>query len=138
MTNTALALSVEIMVRIQRMLNLEIQKHGELSINNKTIWQGFLHQMDNNSWSACIEALELLMLQHPLYFQSYHEKNIETAQAAIIKYGDYYDNVLDMRNRHLNHKRIAWGCLMSIREILNAVEGIRLPNSDSSKVKGSL
>jgi hypothetical protein len=116
------------------MLNHEIEKSGEIKINNKTIWNGFLHRMDNEVWLGIVELLELLAEQQPQLFKPWDERNIEDARRALDKYSPYYDCVLDMKNRHLDHKKIAWRLLMTTREVWNRACGIHLPNSDSSKV----
>lgn len=138
MSETTRELSAEIMIHIQRMLNLQIQTNGAISINNKTIWDGFLHKMNNEVWLGCLETLWELSQAHPQYFQPFHVTAIDRGLTAIYKYAPFYDRVLDMRNRHLDHKKIAWQCLMTIREVLNNIEGIRLPNDDKAKVKTHL
>lgn len=131
---TKTELSIEIAYRIASMLNHEIETNGEIKINNKTIWSGFLHQMDNEVWMGVIDVLETLCEQHPALFKHYDEKNIEDARRALDKYSAYYDQVLDMRNRHLDHKKLAWRLLMTTREVWNRACDIHLPNSDKSKV----
>lgn len=131
---TKTELSIEIAYRIASMLNHEIETNGEIKINNKTIWSGFLHQMDNEVWMGVIDVLETLCEQHPALFKHYDERNIQDARRALDKYSAYYDQVLDMRNRHLDHKKLAWRLLMTTREVWNRACDIHLPNSDKSKV----
>ena len=129
--------SVEVIYHIARMLNNEIETNGELQINNSKIWDGYLHQMDNETWTGVLVTLKQLNLDHPKLFKLYHSDAIDDALEAIIKFGDYYDSVLDMRNRHVNHKTLAWKCLMTIREVYNNACNIHLDNSDASKVKST-
>lgn len=133
MTNTEL--SIEIMHHIQRMLNNQIENQGAIKINNKTIWNGFLHKMDNSVWRGCLETLQQLEEQSPALFDSYHRDAVAAGLKALDKYEQYYDRVLDMRNKHVDHKKIAWRCLMTIREVMNRATGIKLDNSDASRVK---
>lgn len=133
--NTNTKLSIEIMYRIKEMLNTEIRKHGEIQINNKNIWDGYLHKMDNDVWNGLLMVLQTLEEQHPKYFTMHHLKTLNEAVQLMNKYGGYYDNVLDMKNRHVDAKRTAWKCIMMIREVWNACVGEYLPNSDSSKTK---
>ena len=133
--NTNTKLSIEIMYRIKDMLNTEIRKHGEIKINNKTIWDGFLHKMGNDEWTGILNVLWQLEEQHPKYFTMQHLRNLNRATDLMNKYSDYYDNVLDMKNRHVDAKVTAWACIMMIREVWNACVGEYLPNSDSSKTK---
>jgi hypothetical protein len=135
MANIKTELSVEVIYRIARMLNTEIESNGQIQLNNKKIWEGFLHQMPNEVWRGVLETLALLNYQHPELFEYNHVTAIELGLGALDKYDSYYDNVLDMRNRHLDHKKIAWKCLMTTREVYNRCCDIYLPNSDVSKVK---
>ena len=120
------------------MLNLQILNEGAISINNPTIWKGFLHQMDNAVWRGCLGALKELSLEYPQYFQTYQITAIDQGLAALNKFDSYYDKVLDMPNKTLGHKKIAWACLMTIREVMNSIEGVRIPNEDRAKVKTQL
>lgn len=138
MTQTTRELSIDIMRHIQRTLNNIIETQGEIKINNKTIWQGYLHQMDNHVWRGILETLNQLSEQSPQLFSQYHLLAIEQGLAALDRFDMYYDNVLDMKNHHLNHKKIAWKCLMTVREIMNTAHDIRLPNCDTSRVKTNL
>ena len=131
-TNTEL--SIEIVYRIAAMLNLEIETNGEIKINNKTIWSGFLHQMENEVWYGIIDVLETVGKQHPHLLKQWDERNIQEAKQALDKFSPYYDQVLDMRNRHTNHKKLAWRLLMTTREVWNRACDIHLPNSDKSRV----
>lgn len=131
-TNTKL--SIEVVHRIAKFMNHQIESHGETKINNKEIWHGFLHKMNNEVWMGIVELWEQLSEQHPHLFKHWDERNIQDARAAIQKYSPYYENVLDMKNRHLDHKKIAWRLLMTTREVWNRCCDIHLPNSDKSKV----
>lgn len=127
--------SVEIICRIAEMLNNEIRIHGTLPYNNKNIWDNCLRQMSNPVWRAVLETLDELSTQHPRLFKIEHYDAIESALRALNKFDSSYDRVLDMSNRHLQHKKIAWKCLMTIREVYCAAVELDLPHSDSSKVK---
>lgn len=133
--NTNTKLSIEIMYRIKDMLNTEIRKHGEIQINNSVIWDGFLHKMGNNEWAGILNVLWQLEEQHPSYFSVQHLRALNDATDLMNKYADYYDRVLDMKNRHVDAKRTAWKCIMMIREVWNECVGEYLPNSDSSKTR---
>lgn len=126
--------AVEILTRIAKMLNAEIETSGEIQINNKTIWEGYLHKMDNAVWTACLEALVELNQQHPEMLTMSDYASVETALKTVRKHQDYYDRVLDMRNKHLDHKKLAWRAFMTIREVVNRCWDLDLPNSDTSKI----
>jgi hypothetical protein len=131
---TRTELSVEIIYRISEFLNAEIRQHGETQKDNPRIWHGFLHKMDNSVWRGVLETLALLSKQHPELFKIEHLTAIDEGLTLLDKYEDYYDRVLDMKNRHVDAKRVAWKCLMTTREVYCAACDIYLPNKDSSRV----
>ena len=98
-TNTDL--SIEIMYRMKEFLNNEIRQTGEIKINNKKIWDGWLHKMDNTVWRGILSTLAELEQQHPHLFTLHQSRGIEQGLALLDKYDAYYDNVLDMKNKHV-------------------------------------
>lgn len=135
MTQTNTELTVVILCHIQKTLNNIIESTGEIKINNKTIWDGYLHQMDNTVWRGCLETLAVLNDQHSELFTMHHYKAMLDGLTALDKFEQYYDMVLDMNTKTIKHKGTAWKCLMTIREVLNNCQGITILNSDTSKVK---
>ena len=131
-TNTEL--SVDIAVKITRMLNDQILSTGQIQLNNKTIWDGMLHKMDNEVWRGILEMFVKLNQQNSRMLTMQDLRNITDALALLDRYEDYYDKVLDMRNRHVDAKKTAWRALMSTREIICRCWDLDLPNQDSSKV----
>lgn len=137
MAATRTELSVEIIYRISEFLNNEIRQYGETQKDNPRIWQGFLHKMDNTVWRGVLETLSELSQQHPRLFKIEHLRAIDEGLTLLDKYDTYYDRVLDMKNRHVDAKRVAWKCLMTTREVYCAACNIHLPNSDKSRVKST-
>ena len=131
-TNTDL--SIEIMYRMKEFLNNEIRQTGEIKINNKKIWDGWLHKMDNTVWRGILSTLAELEQQHPHLFTLHQSRGIEQGLALLDKYDAYYDNVLDMKNKHVKAKGIAWNCMHTVREVWNLCVGENLPNLDSSRI----
>jgi hypothetical protein len=131
-TNTAL--SIEIMYKLKEFLNNEIRQNGEIQINNKRIWDGWLHKMDNEVWYGILETLAQLEREHPKYFNLHQSRAIEEGLTLLNKYSDYYDKVLDMNNKHVKAKGVAWKCLHTVREVWNTCVNDPLPNLNSSKV----
>lgn len=131
---TQLELSVEIAVRITKMLNDQILKTGQIQLNNKVIWDGMLHKMDNEVWRGILTMLVELNEQHPRLISLQDLRNISDALALLDKYDNYYDRVLDMRNRHVDAKKTAWRALMTTREIICRCWDLDLPNEDRSRV----
>lgn len=131
---TTTELSIDIMRHIQRTLNNIIESTGEITINNKTIWDGYLHKMDNEVWRGILETLARLEREHPEMFTMHQATAVMEGLAALNKYENYYDKVLDMNTRHIKHKGIAWKCFMTVREVMNRCMDIDLPNANSSRV----
>lgn len=131
---TQLELSVEIATRITKMLNDIILSSGQIQLNNKTIWDGMLHKMDNEVWQGIISMLLELNAQHPHTLTIQDLRNVSDAQALLNKYANYYDRVLDMRNRHVDAKKTAWKTLMTTREVICRCWELDLPNEDRSRV----
>lgn len=134
MAQTNTALSVDIACKITALLNDEILKSGEIQINNKAIWDGMLHRMDNEIWRGILEMFEELNQQHGHMLTIQDQKNITDALHLLNKFAAHYDRVLDMKNRHVDAKKTAWRALMSTREIICRCWGLDLPNSNNSRV----
>lgn len=126
-------LSVDIICEITRQLNNQILEHGELQKNNMFIWKQILHKMSNEVWEGALTVLLEVCEYYPQMAQWNDKPYLETALRTVDKYSAYYDNVLDMSNKHLHHKAIAWRSLMIMREIVTKVWGIDLPNHNTSK-----
>jgi len=129
--------SIAVMRAIAEMLNTEIRKNGEIQINNSVIWDGYLHQMHNEDWRGVLETMNTLYQQHPQLFTMQNADAIQDGLELLNKFDQYYDRVMDMRNRHVSAKKIAWKCIMCIREVWNQATDEYLPNSDESKTKTS-
>lgn len=134
MAQTNQELSAAIAAKITHKLNDEILKSGEIQINNKVIWDGMLHRMDNAVWRGILELFLELDAQYPNILTIQDLKNVQDAVALLNRYENYYDKVLDMKNRHVDAKKTAWRALMSTREIVCRCWDLDLPNKNSSKV----
>tara|TARA_R110000782_G_scaffold3275_1_gene12177 strand:- start:22772 stop:23146 length:375 start_codon:yes stop_codon:yes gene_type:complete len=121
MSNTA-ELSVTIMCHMQKTLNGIVAEHGSISINNKLIWNKYLHQMDNVIWRGVLETLVDLHQQEPEYFDLHQIGAVTQGLETLNKYYDYYDNVLHINKPTMKHRGIAWRCLMVVREVMNTIE----------------
>ena len=129
--------SIAVIQAIAEMLNTEIRKNGEIQINNSTIWDGYLHQMHNEDWRGILETMHTLYQQQPQLFSMQNVSAIDDGIALLDKFDQYYDRVMDMKNRHVSAKKTAWKCIMAIREVWNQATGEYLPNKNESKTKTS-
>lgn len=110
-------------------LNIIIEKHGHIDINNELIWQGILHKWENEEWAYAITAVALFYEQHPEYFKNFHKDAYVIALSTLKKYIDQHDRVMDKRI----NKKTAWKMIMTMRELWNAANDIYLPNDYNSK-----
>lgn len=124
MSNTA-ELSVVIMCHMQKTLNNIVEQEGSININNRTIWDKYLHQMDNVVWRGVLETLSELYMQYPQLFDIHQITAVKQGLDTLNKFYHYYDNVLHINKPHMKHRAIAWRCLMVIREVMNTVDSPR-------------
>jgi len=129
--------SIAVMEAIAEMLNTEIRKNGEIQINNSVIWDGYLHQMHNEDWRGILETMHTLYQQQPQLFSMQNISAITDGLELLAKYEQYYDRVMDMKNRHVSAKKTAWKCIMAVREVWNRATDEYLPNDNDSKTKTS-
>mgnify|MGYP003122823136 CR=1 FL=1 len=129
--------SIAVIEAIAEMLNTEIRKTGEIQINNSVIWDGYLHQMHNEDWRGVLTTLDTLHRQHPELFSMQNAEAVREGLELLDKFDQYYDRVMDMRNRHVSAKKTAWKCIMACREVWNQATDEYLPNTDESKTKTS-
>lgn len=129
--------SIAVIQAIAEMLNTEIRKNGEIQINNSVIWDGYLHQMHNEDWRGILETMHTLYQQQPQLFSMQNISAITDGLELLDKFDQYYDRVMDMRNRHVSAKKTAWKCIMAIREVWCQANNIYLPNSNESRTKTS-
>jgi hypothetical protein len=113
---------------IAQYLNEIIRTTGkQIDINNHALWDRYFHTWTNQDWDIMLTALEDLMATAPDLFKPWHRRNIQEARSAWHAQKNSNDRILDSKK----HKRKAWACVMTIREIVNAVNGIELENVDS-------
>jgi len=109
------------MVHVTKTLNEIVKRDGDININNKTIWNKYLHQMDNVVWRGVLETLEQLFQQEPYMFEIHQTVAINNALQTLNEYYDLYDNVLHINKPQMKHRGIAWRALMTVREVVNTV-----------------
>lgn len=119
MTKTTAELSVQVMCHITDTLNQIVTEQGDININNRTIWDTYLHQMDNHIWRDILETLYELYMQHPDLFEMHQVSAVKNALETLNRHYNYYDNVLHINRPNMKHRGIAWRALMVVREIVN-------------------
>ena len=119
----------DMLVDITNYLNNTIRKTGKaIDINNHDLWDRYFHTWTNQDWDLMLSALEELAQTQPHLFEHYHKRNIQEARSAWHAQKNANDRILDSKK----HKRRAWACVMTIREVVNKCLDIDLPNEDST------
>ena len=114
---------------VTKTLNSIVLDEKEISIDDKRIWNGYLHKWDNEDWTAILTACYQLYLEHPEYFKQFHKEGIEQALLTLIQNEHTSHRVLDQKA----HKKTAWKLIMSMREVWNEANGIFIPNQPAMK-----
>ena len=106
-------------------LNDVILKTGKaIERDNHDLWKKFFHHYNNQDWDNMLSALELIREHYPDAFERFHSQAMLDAREALATEGSEHRRVLDTRP----HKTKAWRTAMAIREVLNAVNGVSIPN----------
>jgi hypothetical protein len=103
-------------------LNDIIKQTGPIDINNKVIWDGYLHRWDNEDWSAMLEVMGLVITE-TFFNQPWHEQNLTEAIEAFVAAQDH-PRCMD----HKRNKKKAWKMIMTMREVVNNIRGVRILN----------
>lgn len=109
---------------IAQCLNQEIQNTGPIAIDNRRIWDGFLHRWDNTDWAHMLIAFDQLQDQYPNLIKPFHRTAFEEAKAVYLEHCDVHPRCLDTKQT----KKHAWRMIMSLREVWNAANNINIPN----------
>jgi hypothetical protein len=118
----------DMLTDITQYLNDIIRTTGKaIDINNHALWDKYFHSWSNQDWDIMLSALEDILTAHPELFKPWHKRNIQEARSAWHAQKNSNDRILDSKK----HKRKAWACVMTIREIVNEINGIEIANEDA-------
>lgn len=121
--------ATEMLTGITDYLNRIITTTGKaIDINNTELWNRYFHSWTNQDWDVMLTALEQIQKTQPSSFESWHKRNIQAARAAWHTQSSSADRILDTKR----HKAKAWACVMTIREVVNHIQGVDIPNKDST------
>ena len=122
------ATASDLLVNITDYLNTLIRKTGKrIDINNHALWDQYFHKWSNQDWDVMLSALEELIQRQPHLFEAYHKRAVQEARTAWHAQKNANDRILDTKR----HKRKAWACVMTIREVVNRINGLDIPNEDA-------
>ena len=93
-----------------------------IDINNKAIWDPYLHTWTNEDWEDMLSIIDHAIKTNPDIAKDYHRTNLLNARAVLDKGGT---RALDKRDT----KRYAWSMIMSMREMYNKLHGWDIRNA---------
>lgn len=99
----------------------------QIDINNKTIWDNYLHRWDNTDWEDMLAGFDAIANSAPEKVKAYHKNNYERAAIAINRGKHSSDRVLDKKA----NKKIAWAMIHTFREVWNNIHDKDIPNQDA-------
>lgn len=112
---------------ITNLLNGIILETGKaIDIDNQSIWKGFLHQreVDNEFWEDTIQAMEMLERECRGAFKAFHREALWAAREALDTGKNDHPRCMDQKAT----KGKTWKLIMSIREVINAINEVNIPN----------
>lgn len=112
---------------IADLLNGIIQKTGTgIEIDNQDIWKGFLHKKstDNDYWDDTLAAMEMLREKAPGAFKTFNSTAVNEARWAHTAGKHDHPRCMDTKE----NKGKAWKAIMSIREVINNINEVNIPN----------
>lgn len=109
-------------------LNDIIIKTGKpIERDNHGLWKKFFHHYNNEDWDNMLEALDLIHEHYPEAFEVFNTQALRQAREILADKGSESARVLDTKP----YKTQAWRCAMSIREVINRLNGVNIPNAPS-------
>jgi hypothetical protein len=124
----ALDLGMTLWEEIVSTLNNIVIEDGKIRIDDRRIWNGYLHRWSNNDWLLMLLAIEYQADIKPECFKSYHIDTFVEAKEILLKYIDSIPRVLDIKEPGMEHKRIAWKGIQAMREALNHINNLHIDN----------
>jgi len=106
-------------------LNDIILKTGlAIERDNHGLWKKFFHHYDNKDWENILEALQAIHEQYPEAFETYHTQAMRDVADILSSEASAKARVMDTKP----YKTKAWKAAMAIREIVNSLNDVSIPN----------
>jgi hypothetical protein len=125
---TEIEQGIELWYEIADLLNTIVREEQEISIDDRRIWDQYLHRWTNEEWMLVIGAMYELNQTNPEMFKKYHLDALEATILAL-SMGHKDHRILDKKR----NKGIEWRMIMTMREVWNSANDIFLPNQPSMK-----
>lgn len=120
---TDLERGIERWAEASKFLNQIVQEQGTIEINNHSIWNGILHDWDNEDWRLVLEAVGDLLVNHKGFFRPHHKEAFMNATKVLMDRGHEHGRILDTKP----YKGVEWRMLMTLRELWNMCNDQYLP-----------
>lgn len=99
-----------------------ITTQQQIDINNKSIWNPYLHAWTNEDWQDMLSIIDHAIRTNPDIATDYNRTAILNAQAAL---NPAQPRSLDKKDT----KKYAWAAIMSMREMYNKLNGWTIKNA---------
>lgn len=106
-------------------------KHKQIDKDEPAIWDGFLHQLTNDEWESMFMAFKDLVSKHNIFLTPHQQTKFDEAYTTFQKDKLKRERCMDIRNKFMNTKKLAWAMIMTIREVVNQVNNVDIANVDS-------
>lgn len=115
--------------------NLITSKGKQIDRDEKVIWDDFLHQLTNDEWESMFMAFKQLVDKHSIILTNHQDRKFSEAYTTFQKDKHKREKCLDILNKFMNTRSLAWGMIMVIREVVNQANKVDIPNVDAPKIK---
>ncbi len=106
-------------------LNDIILKTGKaIERDNHGLWKKFFHHYNNQDWDNIISAMEEILGAYPEAFEKFHRQAIFEARDVLANESSKSQRVMDTKP----YKIKAWKAAMAVREVINNLNGVVIPN----------
>ena len=110
-------------------LNDIIIKTGRaIERDNHGLWKKFFHHYNNEDWLNIIAAMEEIREAYPEAFERFHTQAIFEARDVLTNEASKSQRIMDTRP----YKMRAWKAAMAVREVVNNLNGVSIPNGPTS------
>jgi hypothetical protein len=119
--------ALDLWQRFTESQNQIIKELKTIPRDNKTMWNGYLHQWTNYEWRIVLEAVGELLTTHPEVFKGNQRDVFVRTVQTLLKYETSHDRCLDTKMT----KSQAWNMSMVLRELWNQCQGDIQPRRPS-------
>lgn len=119
------------------LLNEICKNEGGIGRDDSRIWDDYLHKMTEQEWDQILKVLEALRDHETGVAYPQDESVINTARQALDKVLATGESFVGKPNvARSGNKKSAWQTIMTMREMLNRHNGVKIPNRPGSTPPG--